>query len=95
MLQLLVGRGPGEAVKGSSAYFGGQSGAVAEWLKAAVLKTASGETRSWVRIPPAPSWFFQITAGFQAGSQAARGWPLWVANHVTRKFPVCPVFGTI
>jgi len=27
---------------------------VAERLKALVLKTSNGETRSWVRIPPSP-----------------------------------------
>ena len=27
---------------------------MAEWLKAAVLKTVGGETRSWVRIPVPP-----------------------------------------
>jgi hypothetical protein len=29
-------------------------GRVAEWLKAAVLKTAVGATPPWVRIPPLP-----------------------------------------
>ena len=29
-------------------------GEVAEWLKALVLKTSNGATRSWVRIPPSP-----------------------------------------
>src|SRR3546814_12832930 len=29
-------------------------GSVAEWLKALVLKTSNGATRSWVRIPPLP-----------------------------------------
>jgi hypothetical protein len=34
------------------------SGGMAEWLKAAVLKTVNGETRSGVRIPlpPPPTW---------------------------------------
>jgi hypothetical protein len=27
---------------------------VAEWIKAAVLKTAGGVSLSWVRIPPSP-----------------------------------------
>ena len=31
-----------------------QTGRVAEWFKAAVLKTAEGATLPWVRIPPAP-----------------------------------------
>jgi hypothetical protein len=30
------------------------SGRVAEWFKAAVLKTAAGESPPWVRIPPLP-----------------------------------------
>ena len=30
------------------------SGRVAEWFKAAVLKTAVGATPPWVRIPPLP-----------------------------------------
>ena len=29
-------------------------GRVAEWFKAAVLKTARGASPSWVRIPPLP-----------------------------------------
>ena len=29
-------------------------GSVAEWLKALVLKTSNGASRSWVRIPPLP-----------------------------------------
>jgi hypothetical protein len=29
-------------------------GRVAEWLKALVLKTSNGASRSWVRIPPLP-----------------------------------------
>src|SRR3546814_5499639 len=29
-------------------------GSVAEWLKALVLKTSNGATRSWGRIPPLP-----------------------------------------
>ena len=29
-------------------------GRVAEWFKAAVLKTAVGESSPWVRIPPLP-----------------------------------------
>jgi hypothetical protein len=32
----------------------GRGGGVAEWLKAAVLKTARGLRSSWVRIPPPP-----------------------------------------
>jgi len=30
------------------------SGRVAEWFKAAVLKTAVGASPPWVRIPPLP-----------------------------------------
>src|SRR5262249_38715 len=32
----------------------GRRGRVAEWFKAAVLKTARGASPSWVRIPPRP-----------------------------------------
>jgi hypothetical protein len=32
-------------------------GQVAEWFKAAVLKTAVGGSPPWVRIPPCPPWF--------------------------------------
>jgi hypothetical protein len=31
-----------------------EDGRVAEWFKAAVLKTAVGESLPWVRIPPLP-----------------------------------------
>ena len=38
-------------------------GGMAEWSKAAVLKTVSGATRSWVRIPvPPPFYILQYTA---------------------------------
>ena len=33
-------------------------GRVAEWFKAAVLKTAVGESLPWVRIPPLPPAIF-------------------------------------
>ena len=33
-------------------------GEVAERLKALVLKTSNGATRSWVRIPPSPPFIF-------------------------------------
>ncbi len=33
---------------------GARCGQVAEWFKAAVLKTAVGESSPWVRIPPCP-----------------------------------------
>ena len=32
----------------------GANGRVAEWFKAAVLKTAVGASPPWVRIPPLP-----------------------------------------
>jgi hypothetical protein len=32
----------------------GATGRVAEWFKAAVLKTAVGASPPWVRIPPLP-----------------------------------------
>jgi hypothetical protein len=33
---------------------------VAEWFKAAVLKTAVGATPPWVRIPPLPPFIFGL-----------------------------------
>lgn len=42
----------------------GAPGEVAEWLKASVLKTECGETRTWVRIPLSPPIFsYQQCAG--------------------------------
>ena len=35
---------------------------MAEWLKAAVLKTVGGETRSWVRIPVPPPYYSWLTS---------------------------------
>jgi hypothetical protein len=37
---------------------------VAEWFKAAVLKTARGASPSWVRIPPLPLYRIDITGVF-------------------------------
>jgi hypothetical protein len=38
-----------------------ENGGMAEWLKAAVLKTVNGVTRSGVRIPlPPPPLFYQL-----------------------------------
>jgi hypothetical protein len=34
-----------------------ERGQVAEWFKAAVLKTAVDESLPWVRIPPCPPFF--------------------------------------
>ncbi len=34
-------------------------GRVAEWFKAAVLKTAVGESPPWVRIPPLPPTYIK------------------------------------
>ena len=39
-------------------------GEVAERLKALVLKTSNGATRSWVRIPPSPPLNFKLTKNF-------------------------------
>src|SRR5690242_7998404 len=39
------------------AYALGARGEVAEWFKAAVLKTAVGSRSPWVRIPPSPPLF--------------------------------------
>ena len=38
---------------------GKELGGLAEWLKALVLKTSDGATRSWVRIPPSPPLNFK------------------------------------
>lgn len=37
------------------------NGEVAEWFKAAVLKTAVRESVPWVRIPPSPPFFLQMS----------------------------------
>tara|TARA_Y100001958_G_scaffold119719_1_gene86803 strand:+ start:108 stop:290 length:183 start_codon:yes stop_codon:yes gene_type:complete len=39
-------------------------GEVAERLKALVLKTSNGATRSWVRIPPSPPLNFKFFENF-------------------------------
>ena len=39
-------------------------GEVAERLKALVLKTSDGATRSWVRIPPSPPLNFKTIKYF-------------------------------
>ena len=41
-------------IRGSGSSIAARSGQVAEWFKAAVLKTAVGATPPWVRIPPCP-----------------------------------------
>ena len=56
---------------------------MAEWLKAAVLKTVSGETRSGVRIPlPPPNYLyynqaFKTIVGLPCGGIATRLWLEW------------------
>jgi hypothetical protein len=46
---------------------------MAEWLKAAVLKTVSGVTRSGVRIPlPPPSYWSAVTPA-ELGAAEFRG----------------------
>src|SRR5215510_9217643 len=54
-------------------------GRVAEWFKAAVLKTARGVSPSWVRIPPLPPsghspWFavVQITLALASQNDSAQ-----------------------
>ena len=42
-------------------------GEVAERLKALVLKTSNGATRSWVRIPPSPPLKFKVFKYFRNG----------------------------
>src|SRR5277367_4806253 len=59
------------------------SGWVAEWFKAAVLKTAVGESPPWVRIPPRPparprKW--SETAAARLFGDAMR---LWLAKRVS------------
>ena len=39
-------------------------GEVAEWFKAAVLKTAVGASSPWVRIPLSPPWFADANGAF-------------------------------
>ena len=47
------------------------AGRVAEWFKAAVLKTAVGESLPWVRIPPLPP-ARGLSASGRAGQHLAR-----------------------
>src|SRR6266853_675565 len=48
------------------------NGGMGEWLKPAVLKTVSGETRSGVRIPLPPPAFAESLRGASAGWQTFR-----------------------
>jgi hypothetical protein len=41
------------------------NGRVAEWFKAAVLKTAVGASSPWVRIPPLPPDVVEIARNIQ------------------------------
>ena len=43
----------------------GDAGRVAEWFKAAVLKTAVGASSPWVRIPPLPPKRFISTCFYE------------------------------
>jgi hypothetical protein len=49
---------------------------MAEWLKAAVLKTVSGVTRSGVRIPLPPPSFQSVTFGWSLLKMAWQLWPV-------------------
>lgn len=40
------------------------SGRVAEWLKAPVLKTGEGATPPWVRIPPLPPFLLLFSCPY-------------------------------
>jgi hypothetical protein len=60
----------------------GNSGQVAEWFKAAVLKTAVGGSSPWVRIPPCPpkiienvmfSWIMVFLSYFCLCTDLGRG----------------------
>src|ERR1035437_8800226 len=66
-----------------------EGGGMAEWLKAAVLKTVNGETRSGVRIPlPPPSG---LAAEFLHRHPLNSFRPADLLNHPS-EFPVRPHF---
>jgi hypothetical protein len=62
----------------------GGHGGVAERLKAPVLKTGSGESRSWVRIPPPPSASLQFS-GFSSSLREKRAFGRNPAPKVHRR----------
>src|SRR5437588_4871262 len=67
------------------------SGRVAERTKASVLKTDSGATRSWVRIPPLPpAGSLARTSLARSPGPAAAGSPHAAARHASRPPPGQP-----
>jgi hypothetical protein len=56
------------------------NGGMAEWLKAAVLKTASRKSGTWVRILLPPPAYAKASAGkpdyLADGAPEERSWPL-------------------
>ena len=63
-------------------------GGVAEWTKAAVLKTANPERGSWVRIPPPPDYretgrviTEQVSDGKPEGGVICKGMELNLREH--------------